>query len=435
MRHHPIRLILTSLVVVFAAAASAQTIDYWLWDSNQQPAYEACAAAFTEQNPGITVRITQQGWGDYWTAVTTGLIAGTAPDVFTNHLAYYPQFAENEQILDLAPLIERDGVPTDIYVGELVELWGRDGAQYGLPKDWDTVAIIYNKEMVEAAGISEEEMNSLTWNPQDGGTFQEVAARLTLDRNGNDGLSPDFDRNNVVRYGYANGVSAFGQTEWSHFAASNGWRFNDGLYATEYYFDDPRLAETIQWLANLSLQEGYAARYSDVASLGAESLFTAGQAAMTINGSWMIGWFINNAPFEVGFARLPIGPEGRKSMFNGLADAIYVGSRNQEAAWEWVKFMASPECQTIVGSYGVVFPAIQSGVDAAIEAYEARGVDVSAFTLQALEEDGTFLFPITDHGSEVASIMQNALDSIFLGQRDAASALEQANREVNALFR
>ena len=32
-------------------------------------------------------------------------------------------------------------------------------------------------------------------------------------------------------------------------------------------------------------------------------------------------------------------PNGRKSMFNGLADSIWVGSKHQDEAWKWVKFL------------------------------------------------------------------------------------------------
>ena len=48
-----------------AASADAVTIRYGLWDGNQQPAYEACAAAFTKTNPNITVKVEQAGWGDF----------------------------------------------------------------------------------------------------------------------------------------------------------------------------------------------------------------------------------------------------------------------------------------------------------------------------------------------------------------------------------
>jgi len=89
----------------------------------------------------------------------------------------------------------------------------------------------------------------------------------------------------------------------------------------------------------------------------------------------------------------------------------------------------------VVGSYGVVFPAIESGVQAALKTYKEKGLDVSAFTAQALEKDGTFLFPITDHAAEITSIMQESLDGIFLGKVAAAEALKAATQKVNALFR
>ena len=199
-------------------------------------------------------------------------------------------------------------------------------------------------------------------------------------------------------------------------------------------YQDEAFIETIQWYADLSLEDNIAAPFADVSSLGAETLFTTGEAALTTNGSWMIGFFADNSPFEVGFARLPIGPEGRKSMFNGLADSIWTGTEHPEQAWQWVKFLASPECANIVGEAGVVFPAQEDAVSLALAAYDARGLDVSAFTEQALEEGGTFLFPVTDNASEVSSIMDETMDAIMLGQLTAADALPAADEEVDSIF-
>ncbi|MEM9562088.1 MAG: sugar ABC transporter substrate-binding protein, partial [Actinomycetota bacterium] len=71
----------------------AITIDYWLWDGNQQPFYEQCAADFTANvQPNISVNIEQFGWGDYWTGLTAAFASDSAPDVFTDHLARYPEF-------------------------------------------------------------------------------------------------------------------------------------------------------------------------------------------------------------------------------------------------------------------------------------------------------------------------------------------------------
>lgn len=418
-----------------ADSGEVVTIRYALWDSAQQPAYEQCAAAFTAANPGIVVLVEQAGWDDYWNTIQTGFVSGDAPDVFTDHLAKFPEFAVKEQIVDIQPFVERDSVDTGMYIEGLADLWVRQGKRYGLPKDWDTIAVVYNADMFAAAGIDPAITDTWTWNPQDGGTFEEVVAQLTLDANGNNGLSPDFDKENVVQYGFIHqGSGGFsGQTQWSHFAASNGFQFTDGPWTTKYYYDDPALAETLDWYVGL-IEKGFAPPLADVTSLGSQQLVISGVGAMTTDGSWQIGNYVDNSSFAVGFGLLPVGPAGRKSMFNGLADSIYIGSEHVEEAWQWVKFAASPECANIVGDTGVVFPAIPSGVERTLAVREAAGVDVTAFTDQALDPDGTFLFPITDNGAEIAAIMDPTMDSIVLGEADAATALQAANEQVNALF-
>ena len=411
-------------------------IRYINWDINQFPAYEACAVNFMEIYPNITVEVENIGWGDYWTSLQTEMVAGGAADVFTNHLAKYPEFVEKGQILDVQPWVDRDGVDTSIYLGELEKLWTRDGTRYGLPKDWDTVAFVYDADALEAAGITLEEFNSATWNPEDGGSFAEIVKKLTIDENGNNGLSADFDKDNVAQYGYAAdypGTGAYGQTVFSMFAASTGWRFVDGLYATEYNYDDPRFIATMQWFQDM-IADGYFAPYEDVSSLGSSAMFASGGAALTTDGSWQIGFYSTIEDKNVGFGRLPEGPEGRQSMFNGLADSIWAGTESPEAAWEWVKYAASPACEELVGTYGVVFPAVAGGVENALGVYADRGIDVSAFTAQALEPGGTFLFPVTDNASGVADIMVEALDAIYLGQARAEDVLPDANARVNELF-
>jgi multiple sugar transport system substrate-binding protein len=418
-----------------AASGEAVTIEYWLWDANQLPPYQACADAFMKANPNIKVNITQQGWGDYWNNIQTGMVAGTAPDIFTDHLAKYPEFAAKEQLVDIQPFIERDAVDTNVYLGGLTELWGRDGKQFGLPKDWDTISIVYNQTALDAAGVTVDDLNSATWDLETGGTFGELIAKLSIDENGNNGLSPDYDPTKVKQYGLIiNGAGeGYGQTEWSWLTNTTGWKAIDELYATAYHYDDERFINTIQWYAD-NMKKGFIMPLEQVTSLGGSTAFNSGLGALHSNGSWMIGDFVNNATFPFGFGRLPQGPEGRKSMFNGLADSIWVGSKHPEEAWQVLKYLASPECANTVGSFGVVFPAQQSGVDAAVAAYKAKGLDVSAFTQQALEENGTFLFPVTDHASEISSIMTPVMQSIMLGEAKAADVLPAANEQVNALF-
>ena len=417
-------------------AYAVTEINYWMWDQNQPPAYRACADAFEKQNPDIKIKITQTGWVDYWNALNTAFVSGTAPDVITDHLARYPEFVQNNLLVDLAPLIARDKVPTDIYFGGLVKVWGKEGKQYGLPKDWDTIAIVYNKSMLEKAGIDPKSLSDLTWNPTDGGSFGKLIAQLSIDANGKNGLDAGFDPKNVKQYGLIieGAPDGFGQVPWSHLAVSNGFKFYDGPWATHFYYDDPKLAETIQWLTDGERKKGFIVPAKD-AQAGADPLFAGQQGALAFLGSWDVRWCQENCKFDIGFAPLPVGPVGRRTMFNGLADSIWVGSKHQEEAWKWVKFLASPEAQKIVGSYGVVFPAVPAGTELAKEAMAKKGVDVSAYVNEANDPNVTFLFPITDHASELLRIMREAFDAILLNGEDAAKTLKAANDQVNALFK
>jgi multiple sugar transport system substrate-binding protein len=430
------KLVLAGSLFACIPAQAVTEINYWLWDQNQPPAYRACADAFEKNNPDIKVKITQTGWFDYWNALSAAFVSGTAPDVITDHLARYPEFIQNNLLVDLGPLISRDHVPTDIYFGGLVKVWGKNGQQYGLPKDWDTIAIVYNKAMLDKAGIDPKSLSNLKWNPKDGGSFGQLIAKLTVDANGKTGLDTGFDPKNVKQYGLLIGgqVDGFGQVEWSHLAVSNGFKFYDGPWAKHFNYDDPKLAETIQWIADMELKKGFIVPASDARQAGANGLFAGQKGALSFVGSWDIHWCRENCKFDVGFVPLPEGPVGRRTMFNGLADSIWVGSKHQDEAWKWVKFLASPEAQKIVGSYGVVFPAIPEATEIAKTKMADSGVDVSAFVSEAVDPNVTFLFPITDHASDVLRITRAAFDSIYLNGEDAAKTLKAANEEINALF-
>jgi multiple sugar transport system substrate-binding protein len=424
-----------SLAASLKAFAEPVTINYWLWDANQLPAYQKVSDDFMAKNPDIKIVIHQIGWNDYWTTLRISMIGGTAPDVFTDHLAMYPDFASKGQIVDIQPYVEQDKVNTSVYLPELADLWTKDGKRYGLPKDWDTIAIVINKDILKKLGIKETGLEHLTWNPENGGSFQTLLARLTLDKNGNNGLSPNFDPKNVVRYGLAMGHSDDrGQAQFSGLAVSTGWYYTDGIFKANYHYDDPRFIQTIQWMLDMT-KKGFIAPY-EATNIGVSptDLFSSKKTAAVFDGSWMIGYYSKSVDFPVAFVKLPIGPVGRKSMTNGLADSIWSGSQHKEEAWRWVKYLASVEAETIVGTFGVVFPAVQPGVEKALAAYHARGLNVDAFTQEALAKGGTFVYPVLDHGIKVSEIMTEAFDSIFLGKAKVADALIAANKKVNELF-
>ncbi len=369
-------------------------------------------------------------WGDYWAALPRGFIADTAPDVFTDHLAKFPQFAESEVI---EPVNVR-GVDMDAYLPGLAELWRTpDGKQYGFPKDWDTVAIAANLDMLEDAGLTKAELDRATWNPEDGGSFERIAARLSVDSSGVRGDEPGFDPRNVAVYGLGldpNGLT-YGQTTWAGFARSTGFELLDkNPWGTHYNYDDSRFAATMAWWRRM-IEKGYMPSLTEARTLGQTAMFQGGKAALAIDGSWTIGTYTSTEGVKVGFSPQPAGPEGSWSMYNGLADAIWVGTKHKAEARRWVQFLASVDCQRIVGTEAVVFPAVASEVERAVATHRERGVDVGAFT-SYLEDDRTLLYPITDKAPQINLLVQPTIERILLGSVDPAEALKEMNEDVNA---
>ena len=413
-------------------------IAYWMWDSGQLPAYQQCAADFEAAHPDIHITIEQMSWDVYWGRLLMAFVSDSAPDVFVDHSSKYGQYVSRGLIEPLDDLVARDGPDLGQYVEGTARLWvGPDGRRYGLPKDFDAIGIFYNADMAAQAGITPERMRELTWNPNDGGTYEDVIAHLTVDRNGTRGDEPGFDKNAVAVYGLglSDDVGAgAGQTQWSMYAASTGWRHTDReLWGTHFTYDDPRFQDTIRWWRGL-IEKGYMPPLEQTLGGSLSQQLQAGRYAMITEGSWNINTFAKLGGITLATAPTPIGPSGeRATMTNSLADSISAGSPNKGAAWKWVRYLASPECQSVVAQGGVVLPAIASEVPAAEARLAEHGMDITAFT-QQIREGTTFLYPVAENAADVDSIMKTAMQRVLSFGAEPESFTE-VNAEVNALFR
>jgi multiple sugar transport system substrate-binding protein len=417
--------------------ADTGEVTYWMWDSAQLPGYQQCAADFEARNPDIHIAIEQIRWDDYWGRLLSAFVANAAPDVFVDHTSKYGDYTSRGLIEPLDQLIARDGPDLSQFVKGTGDLWvGDDGKRYGLPKDFDAVGIFYNAKMAGDAGITPDQMQNLTWNPKDGGTFEAVLAHLTVDRNGKRGDEPGFDKNAVATYGLGLAPelgAGSGQTQWSMLTGALGWSHTDRpLWGTHFNYDDPRFQDTIRWWRSL-IEKGYMPAVELAVGGQLSQLLQAGKAAMVTDGSWNISTYASLGGIQLATAPTPIGPNGsRSSMTNSLADSIAAGSPNKGAAWKWVRYLASPECQSAIAKAGVVVPAIASVVSTAEAAIGKHGLDITPFT-RNLKEGTAFPYPATQHAADVDAIMKTAMERVMVGSADVSS-LTEANEEVNALF-
>jgi multiple sugar transport system substrate-binding protein len=430
-----------------AGGGTAGTIEYWLWDSGQQPGYQKCADAFQQQNPGLKIHISQYGWDDYWSKLTAGFIADTAPDVFTDHLAKYAQFVDLKVLRPLDELGPTSDVQDSDYQQGLAELWkGQDGHRYGTPKDWDTIAMFYDGAALKAAGVDPADLQNLVWNPQDGGTFEKTIAHLTIDQNGKRGDEAGFDKTHVKTFGLGSdgsGGGGWGQTQWSAFTGSAGWQVTDkNPWGTHFNLDQPTFQDTLSWYFGLA-QKGFMPTFAEIGGntpVGGDKQIQSGTAAMTLSGSWMISTFSKltdaaGKKLDIGIAPTPIGPTGKRaSMFNGLADSVTTLSKQPENAAKWVKFLSGEQCQNIIGQSGVVFPARPKGTDLAIQYNKTeRDLDVSPFTDQ-VKNKTTFLFPVTTNAADITALVQPRMDAVYIGS-SPVSSMTKVNDQLNNLFK
>jgi multiple sugar transport system substrate-binding protein len=428
-----------------SGGSSGKTIHltYALWDPVQEVGYKKSIALFEQSHPNISVTVEQIPYADYEAKLTSEFSSGSGPDVFWVNTPFLAQFEQDNVMLNLAPLISKSGINMSIYRPALVALHSHDGAIYGLPKDWDTEGIFYNKTYFAEHHI--QIPANLTWNPVNGGSFLTLAKEATIDKNGNNALSPDFNPNAIATYGVA--LINQPDTGYGPFLASDGvpvfqqTGITSGVgcscYPNSVTFDNQAGISTLQFLMNLSLKYHVAppgSEYGSDASAPTNedvTLFTEGKVAMDVEGDWFTDTIASSAKFSFGVLPIPAGPDGRWSFTNGLIDAINVHSPNQSAAWELEQWLGSSTSESIMGSGGYIWPGIASLDTTFLNYWKAKGVDVSPFLDEA--EDSTHLetLPVAPEAGQVIVSLAQDLGPAWLGQESVAQAVASAAKDAD----
>jgi ABC-type glycerol-3-phosphate transport system substrate-binding protein len=406
------------------SSSSGSVINWWTWDPNQEAAYQTCATAFEAANPGVTVKISQYDVGDYFTKITADMVAGDAPDAFQDSVQYFPGFAEQGQLLNLGPYISSSHYNLNQFsVG--VSAWKyTDGNQYGLPLDWAATAIYYNGSLLQKAGYTAGNIDSLTWNPTNGGTFQKMIEHLTVDKNGVRGDQPGFNKNDVAVYGIGvlNSDDFIGQTTWGDLAPTTGWDWgNKADWPTQVNYADPRFVQTMDWIKSMAA-DGYMPPFGEYtqangqASVSDSELLGSSKVAMTMGGSWEASTFSKLTGIQSGIAPTPIGPNGSRAvMSNSNGNTIWAGTKNPQLTWKWVSYMGSAQCQTMASEKnGSFFPSIPSAMDALSTTMAKQGINLSVFT-QYQKQGSLYGAPAYVNGSALQAAEQPLLDQFFDG--------------------
>lgn len=312
------------------AGEEVVTLSYIIWDNIQAPAHEQMIAAFEAEHPNIKVELEVFSWDSYWDKLNTALAGNDAYDVFWLNVSALSVRASKGSLLNLQPYMDADPIDFSAFPDYLVEAYQYQGDTYGIPKDIDTIALFYNKDLFDAAGV---EYPNADWTWDD---LYSAAAALTTE--------------DVWGFGH----QLWGQPDWWNFVYQNGGTLlNEDK--TAVVLDEPAACDALKFLYSF-VEAGYAPDGSVLATSDPEmQLFPGGKLAMFPDGSWMVSEFVN-LDFNVGVAPLPMG-KVRATNVHGLGNVVWSGTQHPDEAWEFVKFLGSDTAMQIQADTGVVIPA------------------------------------------------------------------------------
>lgn len=160
--------------------------------------------------------------------------------------------------------------------------------------------------------------------------------------------------------------------------------------------------------------------------------FEQGKAAMEANGSWLVPTHVA-AGIDLGIAPLPKGPAGQATSINPTGTVVYANTKSPDAAWEFVKYLASPEAQTklmelraslpankevLSGPYGSSFDGAKVLADAIAYAHikpSFVGYNDFALTLQTELDANVFVEPNKTVREAVDTVLPE-LNAILAGE-------------------
>lgn len=168
-------LMITAGLMPFAATiASAETINWALWDWDKTAYYKPLIKAFEAKYPDIKVTYTDLGSADYNTMLMTQLSGGGSDlDVVqVKDIPGYANLMKSNAIISLNDDIKKAGIDASAY-GGLIEELTVEGNTYALPFRSDSWILYYNKDLFDKAGIAYPS-NDMTWDQ-----FADTARKVT----------------------------------------------------------------------------------------------------------------------------------------------------------------------------------------------------------------------------------------------------------------
>lgn len=381
------------------------TLSYGIWDKNQAPAMQKIADEFHAANPNVTVKLQVTPFKQYFTTLQTAAAGGGAPDVFWMNGPNVKLYAGNDQLLPLDRAISGAKLDLAKYPKALVDLYTYDGTTYGIPKDFDTIGVWYNKALFDAKKVPYPE-DDWTW-----ADFQSAARALT-------------DKTKGV-YGAAAPVED--QAGFYDTIPSAGGQVIDAA-GTKSGFGSPEALKGIEFWTSL-VRDGASPTVQQMTDTSPGDMFKAGKVAMYWNGSWAAVEYdgVPELKNAVDVAPVPAGPKGQISVIHGLGNVVYAKTKHRDAAEKFVGFLGSERAAQIQAAAGAVIPAYEGTQDAWVKA-------MPQFNLKAyVDEVATAVpYPASKNTKAWTTLQTDILTKVWNGEVDAATGLQDLATKMDA---
>ena len=354
---------------------SGKVLTVNIWDNNQLEGLRKIADEWSAKT-GVKVQLNVITWVEYWTLLEAGAMGGEMPDVFWMHINEAQKYMRGDMLLNLNDYIAKDdAIDLNNYYEGIVDIYSLDGNQFALPKDHDTIALLYNKSIFDKYGV-EYPNDNWTWDD-----YAAAAAKLQ-EAGKADGIYGTAMNTNDGQDGWYNLIYGWGGKLISDDNKKSG-------------MDDPKTIEAMTWLADNLIPA--MPEQNLMADTDPDVMFLSGIIGMMLQGSWMVNTFYtaeNSADYA--WAQIPYHDtngngqcdEGeRVSLYNGLGWAAAANTKYPDEAYSLISAFCSEEGQKKQAELGVTMAAYKGCSDAFVGAFE--GMDISPFL--TVEENGTLI--------------------------------------------
>lgn len=388
-------------------------------------ALDAMFAAFKEENPNINAVVQAAPDAEFWQRQEARLAAGNPADLSIGDPGYFGRYAHKGYYLDLASYIEKDQINLEDWFEVTVNDCRYDsatgivgqGVLYGMPATYVGTVLYFNKDLLDAAGqpYPDDTIDRLD--------LLELAKVLTLDANGNNAASADFDPENITQYGITminrDGIST---TVWN-----NGGELINAEQ-TESRLLEPQTVEIFEWLAGLQHVEHV---HPTPAQLeGVPNPFLVGRVAMSLDGTWNLDYYAENLEFNWDIAPVPLGTVGLDRVTYAGTNTLHIfkDSKNIDAGWELLKYMVGPGGMSYFAKTGT-----PSHIETANSDVYLQGEPEHRQIAVTLGEYARNYYPGLK--SDLWKQIFNAeLEALWLGESDAQTVLQSIHDQITPIL-